>query len=107
AQGPAADAAPGIAADRDRAGDPGGRPPFFALFDPLKRLAPVRQGRSQSIPRILFDLDAHASAVPPERLAATPDDPISAGQLCRRLSALRHALDDLPAQARRLARWRA
>lgn len=99
----ASHAAPGIA----MGGDSGGHAPCFALFDPLKRFAPVRQGPSQSIPRILFDLDLAAPVAPPQRPAASPEDPISAAQLCRRLTALKSALDDLPEQARRLARWRA
>jgi hypothetical protein len=97
----ASDAAPGIAPG----GVSGGRKPGFALFDPLKRFGAVRQGPSQTIPRILFNLDTPPDL--PARPAASPEDPVSATQLCRRLSALKHALDDLPAQAKRLARWRA
>lgn len=36
-----------------------------------------------------------------------PDDSVSAVRLCRRLLAIRRALEDLPRQARRYARWRA
>ena len=36
-----------------------------------------------------------------------PDDPVSATRLAMRLAALARALDDLPAQARRFARWQA
>ena len=36
-----------------------------------------------------------------------PDDPLDAGRLGRRLDALARALDDLPGQARRFARWKA
>jgi hypothetical protein len=103
----AADATAAIAATPAPGGEAKTRVPAFSLFDPLKRFGPVRQGPSQSIPRILFDLDSGAPLNLPEKLPASPDDPVNAGQLCRRLSALRHALDDLPAQARRLARWRA
>ncbi|MDI6026908.1 hypothetical protein QBK99_11970 [Corticibacterium sp. UT-5YL-CI-8] len=35
-----------------------------------------------------------------------PDDPLDAARLRCRLTALAAALDDLPGQARRLARWR-
>ncbi|MBC7284681.1 hypothetical protein [Hoeflea sp.] len=88
---------------------PGGeakpRAPSFALFDPLKRMGPVRPGPSQWVPRILFTLDA--PPVPPDHQSAPPNDPVSAARLCRRLAALQTALDDLPGQARRLARWRA
>lgn len=87
---------------------PGGeaksRAPSFALFDPLKRFCPVRQGPSQWVPRILFSLDAAAL---PARQPASPEDIVNAAQLGRRLAAVRTALDDLPAQALRLARWRA
>ena len=37
----------------------------------------------------------------------SPDDPLDAGRLGRRLAALSSALDDLPGQARRFARWKA
>jgi hypothetical protein len=43
----------------------------------------------------------------PVRPAPTPDDLVSAARLSLRLAALASALDDLPAQARRFARWRA
>lgn len=79
--------------------------PSFCLFDPLKPFSPGRQGPSQWVPRILFDLDRAAPVAVPE--PASPDDPVTAMGLCRRLAALKSALDDLPGQARRLARWRA
>jgi len=83
------------------------RVPAFCLFDPLKRFGAQRRGRPQAIPRIRFDLDAAAPPNQPSRQKTSPDDPISATQLCRRLAALQTALDDLPGQAQRLARWRA
>ncbi|HUQ36314.1 MAG TPA: hypothetical protein VM144_08055, partial [Aestuariivirga sp.] len=42
------------------------------------------------------------AAVPPP----PPDGLVNAGRLSRRLQALKLALDDLPRQARRMARWR-
>ncbi len=81
------------------------RAPAFSLFDPLKHFGPVRQGPSHSIPRILFNLDAPPAL--PARQPASPNDPVNALPLCRRLAALKTALDDLPGQAERLARWRA
>ena len=39
--------------------------------------------------------------------APSPDDPIDAARLTLRLGALGRALDDLPREARRFARWRA
>lgn len=98
---------PSMVAPSGPGGSARARPPAFALFDPLKRFGAVRQGPSQWVPRILFDLDAAAAAALPIRPATSPDDPVSAGRLGARLSALTTALDDLPAQARRLARWRA
>ena len=103
----AAGAAPTIATGAASNRASSGRPPCFVLFDPLKRFGAARQGASQTIPRILFNLDADIPAAAPALPAASPNDPINAAQLCRRLSALKHALDDLPAQANRLARWRA
>ena len=38
--------------------------------------------------------------------APPPDGLVNAGRLSRRLQALKLALEDLPRQARRLARWR-
>jgi hypothetical protein len=87
----------------------------FPLFDSRKRTGAPRQVRTaqQAEPRLhLFAADPLA---PPFRRAAAPwgpgppaaDAPIDARPLIRRLEALKLALDDLPRQARRLARWRA
>ena len=84
------------------------RLPAFRLIDPLKRCAPqgFEWGKVQVIPRIsvpgLFD-----PAFLPPRPIPSEDEAIAAGELCRRLQALKHALETLPKQARRLARWRA
>jgi hypothetical protein len=43
----------------------------------------------------------------PAAQAAKKNDTINAKPLCRRLAAIKGALDDLPRQARRLARWQA
>ena len=83
------------------------RAPSFVLFDPLKRLSITRQGPSQWVPRIAFNLDGDAASAAPARSAVSPDDPVDATRFCRRLTALSNALDDLPGQAQRLARWRA
>jgi hypothetical protein len=92
------------------------RVPAFCLIDPLKRFAPAdfewsaewseQWGKEQVIPRIsvpgLFD-PVFPDLVPvPSR-----DDPIDTGALVRRIAALKAALDNLPRQARRLARWKA
>ncbi|WP_223385569.1 hypothetical protein, partial [Oricola cellulosilytica] len=81
--------------------------PSFQLFDPLKRFdfSPARPG-PRGVPRIVNFFDGDPQPVP-VRPAPTPDDPVSAVQLCRRLQALKAALDDIPGQAQRLARWKA
>ncbi len=43
----------------------------------------------------------------PDPLPPSPDDPLDAGRLHRRLEAIGRVLDDLPRQAKRLARWQA
>jgi hypothetical protein len=48
-----------------------------------------------------------APAPPPAPPAAKPDDTVSALSLCRRLAAISDALNDLPRQAMRYARWKA
>ena len=82
------------------------------LFDPLKRFGAQRRHLKPSVaPRIrsfddprvsLFQLPRQPHPLPP-----SPDDPIDAGRLHRRLEAMAAALDDLPRQAKRLARWQA
>ena len=75
------------------------------LFDPLRlprRWRPIQR----CTPRILFPGDPRFVPVPVRPLP-TPDDPVSATRLAMRLAALARALDDLPAQARRFARWQA
>jgi len=77
--------------------------PAFPLLDPLKNFAPRRR-YARSVPRILFLDGPTPSPLPP---IPSDDDMIDASGACRRLAALRRALDDIDAQARRLARWRA
>jgi hypothetical protein len=62
-------------------------------------------------PRILFlgpdsRLDSLWSRPPPAPPQPPPDGLINAARLTRRLQALKSALEDLPRQARRMARWR-
>jgi hypothetical protein len=91
------------------------RHPSFQLFDPRKRFLSARSGfGTRAVPRIhsfAFDpriplfrpaLQPAADAVPPPK-----EVDVGARGLCRRLNALKLALDDLPRQAKRLARWRA
>lgn len=78
--------------------------PRFALLDPLKRFNRGRRPSRSGQPRIWVP------GIPdrtPARRKQTPYDQISDVRLMRRVAALAHALDDLPAQARRLRRWRA
>ncbi len=94
------------------------RPPSFQLFDPRKRIKPVRAMKStRLVPRIGFlsppdptvaAIFAARAARAPSPAAAPPppsDGLASAQGLTRRLQALKSALEDLPRQAKRLARW--
>ena len=93
----------------------GNRPPSFQLFDPRKNFAELRQHRvkyTRNPPRIhFFGSDPTVAALwsaPPLSAdpAPPPDGLVGAGRLSRRLQALKLVLEDLPRQARRLARWR-
>ncbi len=82
------------------------------LFDPLKRFGRRRRCvKPGAMPHIRSFDDARVPIFQqprqPDPPALTPDDPLDAGRVFRRLEALAAALDDLPRQARRLARWRA
>ena len=81
----------------------------FQLFDPRKNFARRRRRVFARIgPRIHF-FDPGGTLIqsaPPPVPAAPPDNLVEAARLARRLEALKLALDDLPRQARRLARWR-
>ncbi len=89
--------------------------PSFQLFDPRKRLKPVRVMRVMRVirlvPRIhVFRPDPRVAALFPApqpviEPAPPPDGLVGAARLHRRLNALKSALDDLPRQAKRLARW--
>ncbi|MEQ1952919.1 hypothetical protein [Mesorhizobium sp. CN2-181] len=76
------------------------------LLDPLRD--PFRVQRryqpAHSVPRILFPGVADPSSFP---RPPSPRDPINAARLALRLQALAAALDDLPGQAKRFARWKA
>jgi hypothetical protein len=92
----------------------------FQLFDPRQPFDTAYSRRDmgrKSEPRIRFidmAFDPRIALFRQPRPAPAPqvdesvaDDTVNAGPLCRRLAAIRCALEDLPRQARRLARWRA
>lgn len=96
----------------------GNRPPAFQLFDPRKNFECLRQPRvkyRRNPPRIRFigrdpDDPRVAAILWPARPPVAdppppPDGLVNAARLSRRLQALKLALDDLPRQAKRLARW--
>ena len=75
------------------------------LLDPLRTPFTPRRTYvpAHAAPRIsLFGVTARRAVPPPSR-----DDPVNATRLNLRLAALASALEDLPAQARRFARWKA
>lgn len=94
------------------------RVPQFSLIDPrvfLEELYPHRKPRPSqkqkqraTEPRLLFRFcdfggsacEAWSEAEP----ALSPDDPMTAKHICRRMQAVYHALNDLPKQAQRLVR---
>ncbi len=87
--------------------------PSFQLFDPRKNFAgPHRRAFARIAPRIhFFGNDPRVAALwpapqPAADPAPPPDGLVNAERLTRRLQALKLALEDLPRQARRLARWR-
>jgi hypothetical protein len=91
----------------------------FQLFDPRRVLTGGHSRRDAAplcAPRIhvidvTFDpripLFRPVLAAKPDEADPYTDDTVDAGPLCRRLAAIRAALEDLPRQAQRFARWRA
>ncbi len=92
----------------------GSRPPAFKLADTRKNMPELRERRvrySKYPPRIHFfgpgsKVDDLWPSRPPKAAPVAPDGLAPATRLHRRLQALKLALDDLPRQARRMARWR-
>jgi len=76
------------------------------LFDPPRRL---RRPNSRTVPAHAAPRILSPGFAEPYRLPPPPsrDDPVDCTRLGLRLAALAAALDDLPAQARRFARWQA
>lgn len=84
---------------------PAARTQNFPLLDPLRlprRPKPVASG----VPRLGVPGLTQIFAIP-ACILLSPDDPVDASRLRSRLAALGRALDDLPGQARRFARWQA
>ena len=83
------------------------RPLALPLFDRLPRwnIRP-RRPVPTSVPRISVPGYTTRSPIIPRRLPA-PNDPVDATRLGQRFATLAAALDDLPRQAKRFARWRA
>jgi hypothetical protein len=93
----------------------GSRLPSFQLFDTRKDFPELRQHRvkyAKYPPRIHFfgpgsRVDDLWPARPPVAARVSPPDGlVNAERLGRRLQVLKLALEDLPRQARRMARWR-
>jgi hypothetical protein len=89
----------------------GSRLPTFKLYDTRKNFPELRQRRvkyAKNPPRIhIFPYDTFEPAPRPvAEPLSPPDGLVNAERLNWRLQALKLALDDLPRQARRMARWR-
>ena len=92
------------------------RVPAFFLIDPLKRFAPEGfgwakewgkdWGKVPSIPRISVP-GLSTPFFPEPKPFPSRDDVIDTSALVRRIRSLKSALETLPRQALRLARWRA
>jgi hypothetical protein len=80
-------------------GGPGGRK-AFKLFDPLKSFDPESIWDAEPVWE--SNAKSYDSAF---HYTSTEDSPLNATHLGQRLNALIRALDNLPAQARRLIRW--
>jgi hypothetical protein len=85
-------------------GTPAARTLALPLFDRLPRWNARKRPAASGFPRISIPGLTQPFPVP---RAPLPDDPIDAARLTLRLGALGRALDDLPREARRFARWKA
>jgi hypothetical protein len=82
------------------------RAPSLPLLDPLQSWSRRARPAASGVPRISVPGFGEPFAIVVRR-PPSPDDPVNAARLALRLEALASALDDLPGQARRFARWRA
>ena len=95
------------AAAKRAAAIPAARPRSLSLplLDPLR--TPFRVPRSLTPAHAAPRIPVLGFGTPFRPLPPSPDDPIDAARLALRLAALASALDDLPGQAKRFARWKA
>ena len=83
------------------------------LLDPLKRFGVRRRyAKPSAMPQIRVlggdpIVPLFRQPEPPAPPPPSPDDPLDAANIHRRLDAIGRALDDLPKQAQRMARWHA
>ena len=83
------------------------------LLDPLKRFGVRRRyAKPSAMPQIRVlggdpIVPLFRQPEPPPPPPPSPDDPLDAARIHRRLDAIGRALDDLPKQAMRMARWQA
>ena len=81
------------------------RPVARPLLDPLPKWPGGRHRQVGGVPRILAPGGSEPRLIPGRR-RLSPDGRIDATRLVLRLQAVGRALDDLPREARRFARWR-
>lgn len=82
----------------------------FQLFDTRKRFSSARQSSAiTGAEPCIHDFDASplSPLFQPGPVPEPEDGSVNAARLCRRLAALKLALETLPRQAKRLARWKA
>ena len=84
----------------------GSRLPSFQLFDTRKNFARKRRRKFMRNPPRIHFYPYDTLRPPVADPVSPPDGLVGAERLTRRLQALKLALEDLPRQARRLARWR-
>ena len=81
------------------------RPLAFPLLDPLRNPFPRRRAAASRAPPCPVACTTSPGGAPFRVRLPSPHDPIDATRLGQRLAALASALDDMPAQAQRFARW--
>lgn len=85
------------------------RKPAFALLDTLKFFDPDEIWNVDPASAIRFESGFDAGLDPASGFRILPDgrEPVPAAAILQRLNAIHRALETLPAQVRRLARWQA